>query len=527
MENKKTAAEKLLYAIGNIEDDLVLEGDRAFPATLRLLHSKKRRKQMALTAACFLFCFGLWYTVENAFRMGSSQNSSGAIMEEAIVETVAGDRAEAEETAPETADTTLTEEAAPEMAETTLIPGADGKQEAANYTHYASPLLSLDLLEEQEDLSVERTLTVDAQQRESNRVLVQDSYLLTNHSQQEQTLTLSYSMGSSFRKVELPQLLVNGEENREEQQLRVSNSLTAFCDDGENLSLYSNSWDRFVTALSAANWLDEDREFTDVSILVYEIYDVSAPKTAPEAATVALQFRCDEDTLIWNNNLNGLWQDGEERRYDVFLSEWQRHPQQSKEIWVFGDEVQDLTLQAYTDGSCEIPLDGVSAKVRSYQSSLEEAVTRALGDYVQSQYPEVLEHLDMDSLCTAALQYLRYSPLGEEPQPRYQNLQSWELFSDVLAVERLFKLEQTVTIPAQSSIQVDIVLEKEPSWDMERREYGLEIAAGLGSTLHFESQSLICLPPQGELLLDSSVSSGEQDLSSEQEPYRLQWKAVE
>ncbi|MBQ8599097.1 MAG: hypothetical protein IJ411_03165, partial [Oscillospiraceae bacterium] len=169
-----TKEEKLLYAIGEIDDELILATDGAAPGNIVVLPQKKQWKKAVLTAACFLLCVGVWFSVNDWFHMGSSsatgtavpsavsQNSTAVTTESAMIEEDVVEEIEeetVEESAPAEAPVQKAEDAKPERGHS--ISG-DPDTEETFYISYNTPLLPLDISGDSEGVTAQRTLTIDA-----------------------------------------------------------------------------------------------------------------------------------------------------------------------------------------------------------------------------------------------------------------------------------------------------------------------------------------------------------------------------
>lgn len=512
-----TKEEKLLLAIGEIDDELILAADSAAPETIIALLGKKQWKKIALTAACFLICAGVWFSVGDRFYMGSksfttsietpnmeSQDSAAIIMESDMAETVEEECA-VESAAPETPK----EQAEDAKLESGYVVGSGVNTDKVPYISSHTPLLPLDISGDSEDITALRTVTIDAGNyyyEDRTKAAVTDDYLLTNTSNVAKEVTIEYSYGDSLHNMAEVNMTVDGSLTDSTQSLQVSNTFTEFADDGMNLR-FDYSWAAYEEILNQ-NWGSVDEQlppYGDEMVTVYEIYDPVVPDNAPDAASLAIRFHCPEDTLIWNNNFNGLQQDGEERCYDVFVSEFDRYPLMSRSIWVFGvAEPLDITVKGYTDGSCETEVSGLTAKVKSYTMTLKEAISQSVQQYAVSNHLE-LNDVDTNTLINATLQYLKYSPLGSEPQSRYDMLLSWELYNDVLAARRLFTLKQTIVIPADSTVQISVQI-------LESSRFVYEVAAQLGSKLNIESTVVNFTKPEQGAIVEGNLSEGETTL---------------
>ena len=70
-----TREEKLLRAIGDIDDELILAADDSVHRVVPFPR-KTPWKKVAVTAACFLLIAGVWFSVDDLFRMGKSTGAA-------------------------------------------------------------------------------------------------------------------------------------------------------------------------------------------------------------------------------------------------------------------------------------------------------------------------------------------------------------------------------------------------------------------------------------------------------------------
>ncbi len=515
-----TKEEKLLYAIGDIDDELIMAADAPAPKNVAAFPMNKRWKKAALTAACFLLCIGVWASVGGLFRMGSSMTAESAANAKPQAAPVLTITESAEEEFDEiVAEAECTAEEAPAEAPAAKVEAATKGNDTAKcpvaedeifYINYQTPLLPLDISGNSEGITAERSLTIDAVMRdgESKVLEINDDYLLKNSGMEDKTVTLEYHYGGNFRTADTVSMDVDG--SAAEQELDVGLSYSGFEDEGMNIHHFNN-WngmmERFPTEFISVN--EAVPSYANEIITVYELYDAEIPADAPDAASIAVEFACHEDAFIWNNNFNGMGMEGNKRIYDVFARELEHHPNMSRSFWVFGGhELKDVTMKGYTNGACEVEYEGVTAKLRSYQTTLREAVGKSVWQYAEANDID-LKRIDEETLANAVLQYLKYSPLGNEPQPRYDYLNSWELNSDVLAVERIFTLRQTVTIPANSSVAISIELERPANWTLEDSRSCVDVADVLSSDLSYDSVVITLLLPEQKMIIEGNLSKGE------------------
>ncbi len=515
-----TKEEKLLRAIGEIDDELIAAADAPAPKKQKIVLLPKRWKKTAVMAAGFLFCLGVWLSTEAFLPMGSnaqasekkpmaSQSTAAApTAEEAILEVDDGIPAESPAAKAEY-------EVAPESAGAVKCPPSTKED---FYMNYNLPLLPLDISGDSEGITAERNLQLDASSYygEGEKVLISDSYSLLNATNEDKTVTVEYHFGNTLWDLGNVNMLVEGSDSA--QNLNVNSTYHQFSDEGMNLDNPYN-WSSFVKSFTEElKAVDKELlRYADEPVTVYEVYDVTIPESAPSSVCVGMEFTCDEDTFIWNNNFNGMCINGEERIYDFFARELERHPGMNRSLWVFGGrELADVSLKGYTNGACEDEVSGVHAKVRSYKTTLKEAVSQSLQQFIKYNGVD-LSRIDAETLADAVLEYLEYSPLGSQPQPRYEHLTSWELYSDVLSASRTFTLEQTVTIPANGSVEVQIQSEEQANRNYLSSQISLDVATTLASDLNIESTTVDFIKPKSGVIIGGNLTEGSSEVDMDVE----------
>ena len=81
-----TKEEKLLRAIGEIDDELILSAEGAAPKIVSFPR-RSQWKKTAMMAACFLLCVGVWLGVGDFFRMGRSSENVNTSMNQTTATT--------------------------------------------------------------------------------------------------------------------------------------------------------------------------------------------------------------------------------------------------------------------------------------------------------------------------------------------------------------------------------------------------------------------------------------------------------
>jgi hypothetical protein len=163
-------------------------------------------------------------------------------------------------------------------------------------------------------------------------------------------------------------------------------------------------------------------------------------------------------------------------------------------LLVLGEDIRDLTLQGYTNGACEIPMEA-GGTVTRYEAALEDMLDLAFDSYRGEFLSGGLASLtDRETLLGLTAAYmLRHNAVEGSAVP-YEQSQVWSLedmLEQVFSPDRVLYLRFTVTIPAGETAEVEARLRKYPSVDFtgrERDRRGFDLATGLGSRLTFTKQ---------------------------------------
>ena len=351
------------------------------------------------------------------------------------------------------------------------------------FMQYAGPILPLTATESAPDVAVCREITLDfalsaGETAPPYAIGVTDGYVLRNTSAAEQTLTLAYPFESSYFRLQMPVLSVDGQRihadvctGRSKAELASYEDYRRLLADGGDLQDALGAYD-----------------VPSLPVTVYAFTDSTAPPVEDGAPTLAISGSSDpEKTQILTYGINGASFDGTQWRYDYFIP---RHEAPSGQtlLIVLGEDLEGYTLQGYADGNCEPgkELDGVSARVTRYETTLDR-VLRSLTEEHLSRYG-IGQPLPEEELSRAVWEGLAAD--RTEITENFGRLD--DALQNTLARTRIFYLTWEVTIPAYGSRSVCLESQKEPSSNYafgggdDVKRYGYDLCLRLGSSLFFE-----------------------------------------
>lgn len=439
-------AEKLFLAIGGVPEELVNEA--AEPAAPR--EKRPVRRWMALAAAFVLTAGVGLYTLLP--RMGGGTGGMGISRNDADPGSVA-------------------------------------------FMSYGGPVLPLTVVDGPEGLPATREVTwgflstVDSEKYTLCRAEVTDTTVITNNRGQDLTITIGYPVTSTLREKDLlPTLTVDGEIVATSL---LWGSVKDAAGDESRWSPRLESWEDCTALLEDDSYLRASREdppALEQTVTVWELTDSAAPDTDKGAPTLAVSFRIDEErTRVYTWGFNGaeFSEDGT-RRYSYFVP--REHERDSRRLLIFLGEVpKEYTMAGYRDGGCDKPLEGVSAGMTAFSSTLGEMVDQLVVD----RYWDLTETVDarLKEVQDAARRMMaRFLP----EKRRYDYFMMEDLVSYTLTTTRVVWTTAEVRIPAGEEITVTACFRKDPSFDYActntKRQglYGFDLGARLGSSLDFQ-----------------------------------------
>lgn len=383
------------------------------------------------------------------------------------------------------------------------------------FMSYAGPVFPLTLSEADSEITANRHIAYDFSlaSEDSLRVWgtqVQDSYILSNQSEQERKVSLLYPFAGSFNKLaeQIPTITVNGEPVYSTLYPGgYSGGFTGVygTDDPEGSSniLHLDSWKGYKVLLESGSYLANafvDYPSLDRPVTVYSFTDFEAPLDEFDAASQAITFTINpEKTTILLYGFNGgeYGEDGQ-RRFSYFVPNETRRESDEKYIIVIGDDIEEYALQGYKNGAIEKgnELDSVSVAV----TRTEQILSDVLGDIVDnflSVYGDGEGLAVSDEMFLGAVSefMLEYGLLSDSVRDRYDSGMIEDIISETKNLGRVFYLEFPVVIPAGGSASVMAYLHKQPSYDFHCSGsdnvgiQGYDMVTRLGSNLSFEALS--------------------------------------
>lgn len=482
--------ERLFRILGLVDDDLIEEAEPAAPSSAR----KRRavpRQVLGLAACLVLVCgLGLW------FRSGDQMNGSSSGGADGSTPGSSG-------------------------------AGGSGHEAGTVFMSYAGPMFPLTTEEDAPNLTAERTLTwdftpgayADGEPRQWG-ARVTDSYLLTNSTQEDVTVTALYPFAGSFDELAriAPAVTVDG---MEAETTLYAGPFSGGLQDTEghrdpadedawNL-YYLDSWESYRSLLESGRYQSQalgPDPALDIPVTVYEFSDFAAPHEQYQAATQAISFTMDGNaTQILSYGFNGYGWDEETglRQYSYFVPNGVRRDQELKLLIVLGRDIGPYTLQGYQDGGCDAgeEIEGVSCTVKRREAVLSEVLDQLSREYrrfyrhgLAADQEDPFDSVSLSMYQRAVAEFLlQYTNLSDAPKRRYEDGWLDEIFQEALFLQRVLYLEFPVTVPAGESVLVDCSIWKEPSYDFHCSGsenvglQGYDLVTRLGSTLAFTRQT--------------------------------------
>ncbi len=513
-----TKEEKLLAAIGDIDDELIIAADES-AENIVLFPRKRRWQSVALTAACFLLCVGAWFSVSGLFdKMTASSTAPEA--PQAPPQSVASPSAPTTEVL-FTDSVANEEESTPEdVKEAPALPGEslaeqevqvnpttggsgiggsngmiDSKQK---YNAYNTPLLPLTAVGDTAGIQAERDLGVSVSTEDTMTVF--DSYMLTNSTAIDKVLTLQYRYGTNLACDDEAVMTVNV--SAEEQQLEISENISTYRSNGNFTEPY-NSWESYSQRLDYLDYASNrnTRYNEDETVYVYSLSNIALPGGTGSNVQTQIKLYGREDGLVLFSELSGYYvKENGLNNYTLYPPSYSDSPLQ---VVAYGEEL-DVDVLAVRDGQ-ELKTE-VHYDIAVESMTLREALTKQYRQYILAEGKQVVSGIKEEQVIDAILYQLNDLPFYN---PNYQNqavVQVEELIYDTIYSQRLFILEQTVTIPAGESIHVSVSMEKWPSYGEDMR--GFEIIGQSQTVFDLTEVTL-------NLATDDSVTCLEHNLTEE------------
>ena len=450
--------------------------------------------------------------------------------------------------------------------------GGSGHEDGSSFMSYAGPVFPLTLREENASIFADRKTTMDfepwvpvwisngeeaasrtnlteaekqdvldtynewypegGRYQSSGKILVSDTYTLTNSSSEDQTIRILYPFASSLNGLSenRPSITVNGETI--DTELHAGSYAGTFQGAWENwaethenpgsLNLqYIESWTGYETLLSDGTYLEralgDYPDLSHIPVIVYKFTDAWGPAEDDDAGipnpSMRIMFELDYDktnVLSYgfhsgsNDRENGIMGRGFSIREEG--ERWYGNPYY---LIVIGDDIQNMTSQGYVTGGWDTKNEVESGvTITRTESDLETALREAASFYY-GEMTDVQNYVETDPEYGFEMYYgllkehlLAYGVLSEKEIDRYAS--GWIEELDIVGVDRVFWLEAEITIPAEESVTLTAAFEKEPSFDFTCADTankgisGYDMVTALGSNLIFTQQTA-CLEDRGQI----------------------------
>ena len=428
--------------------------------------------------------------------------------------------------------------------------GGSGSGNDLNYMDYIGPVLPLTIQHENPGITAVRNVNYDFSpyityqdsygegenityyDRYDTEAIITDSYVLTNGSGEDQTVTLLYPQTGSLydyaNEGMFPTITVNGQpitagfhpgpytgafqgawgENYENETL--------------NLKLIEN-FEGYQLLLSdgryQASALD-DFPVLDQKVIVYQFSDYiyTADETA-ENPTIEISFHMDyEKTYVFTYGMNIgpiTVKNGMKTcrvgsiEYDPELPPYFQEPRDAYLI-LMGEDIDGCHIQGYRDGNCNEggKLDDLSCAVTRYESTFGAIMTETVQDYLEHRLPLRFSEAvagDTGLYCGLAAEVLEtHGILCGKPDGRHAWGNIEPLINTTHTDSRIIYFSFDVTIPAGEHITVEFTMRKDASIDFvgdDKGKDGYDMATRLGSNLTFTEQTAsICRYEEIEII---------------------------
>ena len=371
-----------------------------------------------------------------------------------------------------------------------------------SYSGYSVPVLPMTSLSGAEDVTVERHLELDLSSYETKpetwidheKLLVKDTYRLTNTTAQEVTVELAYPFAGrlSDRAEEHPAITVEGD--------RVEGELYPSVDREEKVR-GADGWKDFAAAYGETDLLKEalaEAPDWEETVTVYAFTDFDCEKIDVETGHLVFQvdYTLDyEKSTVWEYGAVYSSEDSENGTGAAAFHVYGEDTSWALDhgwLIVLGEDIQDVKFQGYEDPWTEKEAlrEDITAKVDRYETTVSEAIWMLAEEYSRtgdiSDY-EPFELATPERLYDGAMKRLWES----EQSGRYRHLGSvfQDVVSDLRMLYTVFEVElgpgETVTVEAEYLHEGSLhISERYADWS------GYDIAATLGSDLAFTVQTV-------------------------------------
>ena len=422
--------------------------------------------------------------------------------------------------------------------------GSD-QEDGITYMSYAGPVFPISAIEDADGIAAKRNIDFDfspyktrtetyvdegktvSYVRFDSKVIVTDSYSITNESSESKTLTLLYPFAASLYDAEevKPVITVNGNEVGSSwyigaysggfQGVEGGGSSGAGGDvhgedggDSWNLAPIE-SWEGYRDLLEGGyqeQAIKNEYPKLNQTVVIYELKNRYGEKSdAAVAPTLSMEFFIDYNkTKILTYGFNGSSYDADTgycTRSGFIPQPYNLDYGDSAYLIVIGEDIGEYQLGAYVDGGCEVKMENAGCEVVRYEDTLSSILAKLAEKYLQehSEYlygdtsETLLSRISHDDFVNLVSETLRsYGLLSDSAKDRYSDGRLEDILSETQYYQRLMYLAFQVTVPAGEEVNITAKMTKNASKNF-GGEYmhrnGYDMVTKLGSTLSFTGQS--------------------------------------
>ncbi len=340
----------------------------------------------------------------------------------------------------------------------------------------AGPILPLTLAAENASIEADRELTYDfsaVSKADKGYVAVKDSYVLSNTSGHEQTVTFYYPYVSDIK--ELTTHMPEVEMNHQPDETHIVNGSYMGTDSMGTSRLFASyvSTDEYNTMLSKVEPLDGalNMDVLNQKVVVYEFSDFNAGNVPGEAVTYAAGVKAADMEKVYTAHMVDAIEDKDGYVNFYFMFEQAMEEGHKPAIYFLGEEPAEYKEQGYVypelrEGNKS---DEVTAHMSRRETTMKEVLEEMIAEKLQTLSGDMYEKTD-------ALQKVFYNRSAKMFCDMYQwNTDGCETSEDdvfyansisdimyyIFEEESVYLLTDTVTIPAGGSVTIDFAYLKQ------------------------------------------------------------------
>lgn len=375
----------------------------------------------------------------------------------------------------------------------------DGGNSGA-YGSYSGPVLPLTAVSGGEGMEATRHVEFDFAPYESyvpspineGEIIVTDTYQLTNPTDEEKTVRLSYPYEGRLNdeRKYTPTITVDGAEAEATLCLAVDEEMAIFrASDFEDYQKLMTETDYFAQATAEAPKLD-------IPVKVYHFTDITYHGEEYPYIFLTVEFKITEGSNVWVNHFDVLSSDSEKDTHVVWFQD-DLDERDGAYLFVMGGDVEDLTFGGNLGHNVTktSALTNVTCEYETYETTFEELIWELSRKY---DYWAVHDDDPNPGLVTPELLYRDAMKRMEDKVEREYDGITWavsvveDAFYQTITNTKLQYWVFDVTIPAGETLEVEATYHQEASTDIggpKKKREGYDMATMLGSTLNFTAQS--------------------------------------